>query len=256
MESICKTQYNFIKQLTKHNFDGIEIVQGVPKVVYICWFGHKKDFTPGFTVRRYKALLSLVESLKVPVIMLTWDNYKSFEVKSSPMHPGFEYLSGNHKSDYLRAYMLYHYGGGYHDIKYRELSWDKEWDKFVNPNVWIIGRRELKPDCIGFPPGEEWIQQEYKKLITMSWVISRPKTKYLDDLLNEINVRLDSNLDNLLTNPAFQSRQSEQTNMESQNYLYPFRWLELMGEIFHKLLLSYTDYIDYTLPDIIYKTYK
>ena len=31
----------------------------------------------------------------------------------------FDYLAANHKSDYLRAYMLYHYGGAYHDVKWR-----------------------------------------------------------------------------------------------------------------------------------------
>jgi hypothetical protein len=256
MNCISRTQFKYLKPYIKNNLNGIEIINGVPKVVYICWFGHTKGFTPEFTVRRFNAIVNLIESIKVPVILLTWDNYKSFDIPSYPMDPGFEYLSGNHKSDYLRAYMLYHYGGGYHDIKYRELSWENEWDKFLDPNIWMIGRRELKSDNIGFSNGDEWVQQEYRKLVTMGWVISRPKTEYIKVLLENITKKLKEKSDALQNNPAIQSRQVHQVCDDKDTYLYPFRYLELMGEMSHRLQLDYTNHINYTLPDILYKTYK
>ena len=256
MNSITKTQFNYLKPYIKNNLSGIEIINGVPKVVYICWFGHTKGFTPEFTVRRFNAIVSLIECIKVPVILLTWDNYKSFEIPSFPINCGFEYLSGNHKSDYLRAYMLYHYGGAYHDIKYRKLSWESEWDKFLDPNIWMIGRRELNQDCIGFSPGEEWVQKEYQKLITMGWVICRPKTEYIQILLQNITKKLEERGDLLKNNPAIHSRQVQQVYIDKDNYSYPFGYLELMGEMSHRLQLNYTNHINYTLPDILYKTYK
>lgn len=41
-----------------------------------------------------------------------------FSVPEEPIHKAFEFLSLIHKSDYLRCYLLYHYGGGYTDVKH------------------------------------------------------------------------------------------------------------------------------------------
>ena len=253
--SIKKTHLNYLKQFIKNNLDGIEIVNGVPKVVFIFWFSNT-DYTPEFTVRRFNALRSLVDNLKVPVIIITNDNLKCWEVPQYPIHEGFKYLSGNHKSDYLRAYILCHYGGGYHDIKWREKSWENEWDKFLNPNIWVIGRRELKEDYIAYNPekDEKWVQQEFNKLVTMGWVISKPYNEYIQTLINKINEKLDSKIEILKLKPAPKSRCGVGNGCEENEYT--LRWLELMGEIFHPLLLNYTSHIDFTLPDILYKIYK
>ena len=94
-----------------HDLEGITYEHGVPQVVFVCWFGRLNEF-PKMSKNRQKAWKSLVSELKVPVILLTPRNYKQFEVDSHPIHRSFKYLSANHKSDYLRAYMLHHLGGG------------------------------------------------------------------------------------------------------------------------------------------------
>lgn len=167
---IKKTHLAYLKQYMKNDLSGIEYVNGVPKVVFIVWFSHK-EYIPEFTARRFNALQSLINNLKVPVIIITHDNYKEWEIKEHPIHEGFKYLSGNHKSDYLRAYLLCHHGGGYHDIKWREKSWENEWDKFADNDIWLVGRRELKPECIAYNPEKDdkfIIQNQFNKLITMS----------------------------------------------------------------------------------------
>ena len=253
--SIKKAHLNYLKQYMKNDLEGIKIVNGVPKVVFIFWFSHL-DYTPEFTTRRFNALQSLINNLKVPVIIITNENYKCWEVLTHPIHKGFKYLSGVHKSDYLRTYMLCHYGGGYHDIKWREKSWENEWEKFLNPNIWLIGRRELKADYIGYDPekDEKYVQQEFNKLITMSWVIIRPHNEYIQTLMNKINKKLDDKIDALILKPAPNARCCIDNGCDKNEY--PLRWLELLGEISHPLLLNYTEYIDFTLPDILYKTYK
>jgi len=60
--------------------------------------------------------------IDVPVILITSKNFPSFIKQTHPIHKSFELLFGNHKSDYVRAYLLHHYAGGYHDIKHREES--------------------------------------------------------------------------------------------------------------------------------------
>jgi hypothetical protein len=253
--SIGKYHYRYIKQFMKNDLSNIKIINGVPKVVFIFWFSHK-DYIPNFTTRRFNSLKSLIENIKVPVIIITNENYKNWEIKENPIHEGFKYLSGNHKSDYLRAYLLCYYGGGYHDIKWREKSWENEWDKFIDPNVWLIGRRELNENCIGYNPenNEEYIQKEFNKLITMGWVISTPKNEYIQTLLNKINKKLDDKIEILKLKSAPNPRCGIGNGCDKNEY--PFRWLELMGEIFHPLLLNYIEHINYTLPDILYKTYK
>jgi mannosyltransferase OCH1-like enzyme len=126
--SIGKYHYRFIKQFMKKDLNNIKITNGVPQVVFIFWFSNS-DYIPCFSIRRFAALQSLISNIKVPIIIITQENINDWEVKNNTIHEGFKYLSGIHKSDYLRAYFLYHYGGGYHDIKYREKSWENEWEK-------------------------------------------------------------------------------------------------------------------------------
>ena len=256
MESISKSHYKFIKQYMKTSLNDIIYVNNIPKVVYIFWFSHT-DITPAFTIRRFNALNSLINGLKVPVIIITSENYKFFEKKEYPIHEGFNYLSGNHKSDYLRAYMLHHYGGGYHDIKFREKSWENEWEKLSDPNYWILGRQEFYEDAIGYPPNCEYLKKEYNKLVTMGWVICRPNNEYTKELLDTIHTTLDNCIEKLKECPATKPRFPEPIDIDINNKIkYPLRWLELMGEISHTLMLKYNSHILFGLPDILYKTYK
>ena len=261
--SIKKYHYNYLKQFMKNDLTNIEIINGVPKVVYIFWFSHLEHI-PEFTIRRFNALQSLINNIKIPVIIITQENYKFWILKEHPLVKSFKYLSGVHKSDYLRVYILYHYGGGYHDIKWREKSWENEWNKFENNNIWFIGRREFKKEQIGYNPflyektiQEQYlktIQEQYSKMITMSWIISKPYNNCMKIMLHEIETILNNKLTELELNPAPISRCGIGVGCNENEY--PLRWLEILGEIFHPLILNYTEHIDYTLPDILYKTYK
>lgn len=234
-------------QYMKNTLDGIQYINGVPKVVFIMWFG-QMDLEPEFTVQRYNALVSLITNIKVPVIFITNENYKSFEKPDFPYHQGFKYLSGNHKSDYLRAYLLHHYGGGYHDIKFRKQSWENEWEKFQDINIWMVGRKEMKPDVIGHSS----FKKHYSKLVTMGWIICRGTTPYTQELLDSINNILDHHLSVLQQYPALKPRYPEGDG----DIKYPLRWIEIMGEISHPLMFKYYIHITYDLPDILYKAYK
>lgn len=128
---------------------------------------------------RFVAYKSLVENIGVPVILITSKNFPSFIKQSHPIHKSFDLLSGVHKSDYMRVYLLHHYGGGYHDIKHREESWKDCWgDWLFDNNIWIYGRRENNRRAIGYPPNESHIRNKYNKLVTMGWVICKPNTEY------------------------------------------------------------------------------
>jgi hypothetical protein len=257
-QNICTDiiQENFREQFEKSNFDNIEFINGVPKVVFICWFGGYKVENHKMSKNRFIAFKSLVEKIDVPVILITSKNFPSFIKQSHPIHKSFDLLSGVHKSDYARVYLLHHYGGGYHDIKHREESWKDCWDEWLfDDNIWIFGRRENNRGAIGYPLNESHICNHYDKLVTMGWVICKPNTKYTETLLNKIENILDQKYLELVAHPGYNSAgyYHENSFQMAEENNYPLRWLEILGEIFHTLMFEITDHIKYGLPDAIKK---
>lgn len=257
-QNICSLiiQEKFFQQFEKKNFDNIEFINGVPKVVFICWFaGYQLNYEI-MSINRHKAFKSLVENIGVPVILITLKNYNYFIKKNHPIHHSFNLLSGVHKSDYMRAYLLNHYGGGYHDIKYRQESWKDCWgDWLFDDNIWIYGRRENNKRAIGYPPQSSHIREYYDKLVTMGWIICKPNTKYTNILLQKIEDILTKKHLELVLHPGFKSSGYYHENpfqMAEENN-YPLRWLEIMGEISHPLMLEFIYNIKYGLPDAIKK---
>lgn len=54
---------------------------------------------------------------KLKVIFIDLDSLDQLILKDFPIHPAFQYLSGIQKGDYLKAYFMNFYGGGYSDLK-------------------------------------------------------------------------------------------------------------------------------------------
>ena len=258
------TQNNeFIKQYIIFSFDelDIEYINGIPKVVYICWFGCEKNNLPTMSINRFNAFKSLVSHINIPIILLTYINYNYFVKAEYPLHDGFQYLSGVHKADYFRCYMLHHYGGGYHDIKQRDIGWENEWNTnnwTSNRNIWMYGRREKYSGAIGYPPGKKNIQKYFNDLVTMGWIICRPNTKYTLMLLAHIELVLDKHNDALKKFPAKipSGYYSDKPYALVPANAYPIRWLEILGEIYHPLMLTYKNHIKYGLSDARKGRYK
>ena len=257
-QNICSDiiQEKYIQQFEKKNFDDIEFINGVPKVVFVCWFGGYQVDNQKMSKYRFEAFKSLVENIGVPIILITSKNYLHFIKKNDQIHPSFNLLSGNHKSDYMRAYLLYNYGGGYHDIKHRKESWKDCWNDWLfDDNIWIFGRRENNRRAIGYPPNHNHIRNYFDKLVTMGWVICKPNTEYTKILLQKIEKVLDEKYSALVSYPGCNSGGYYHENpfqMAEENN-YPLRWLEVMGEISHPLMLEFLDHIKYGLPDAIKK---
>lgn len=242
-----------IEQLAKNNvdIDTVRKINGVPEVVFVCWFGTTISNV------RLRALNSLLTNLKVPYILITDEN---LELYAKNLHFTWDSLAVNHKSDYLRAYLMHNYGGGYHDVKFRHDDWIGQWSAFEDDNVWIKSRREKYPHWIGYDIDHsetKWIQQRFHELGTMGWCICRPKTDYTANLLAKIEHKLNLHSEKLKSHPA-----KNQTTYYSNNPFkkvtgnYPLRWLELMGEHFHLLMYKFRDHMVFGLPDAGLETYK
>ena len=133
----------------------------------------------------------------------------------------------------------------------------------------IIGQRTIifgcmvegrkKKTSIGYPPGMNYIVNEFNKLVTMGWIICKPNTLYLKDLVNQIEEKLDYHINNLIKYPAklpggyYSDKPFDLVPEKS----YPIRWLEILGELFHPLMLKYNEHIKFGLPDALKtKRYK
>ena len=252
-----ENQKQFLKEYEKKSLEGIKKINNIPKVVFVCWFSHKNE-VPQFSQARFSALKNLISNIKVPIIILTENNYKNFELENHKFNKSIEYLHGVHKSDYLRSYMLNFYGGGYHDIKYRNESWENCWeidDWTKNKDIWMFGRREKNENAIAYPPKFKHIQKLYNKMVTMGCIICRPNTKFTFELLSKQEEILDKYFELLQKFPGKKPGGcyfENPFNKVPENS-YPLRWCELLGEIYHPLMTIYSDKIKFGLPDMLKK---
>ncbi len=243
-----KFMYNSLESLNPN------YINGIPKVVFVCWFGGYGIELPEMSPNRFNCFKELVSAIQVPVLLITSKNYKNFVLPDYPLHKAFDYLSGVHKSDYFRCYLLHHYGGGYHDIKSRLISWEDQFEKddwLFDDNIWMYGRQEKNEGAIAYPPGMDHIKQEYNKLVTMGWIICKNKNLFTSQLIDKIHLSLDSHLENLIKFPGVKSGgyySDKPFDLVPENS-YPIRWLEILGEIYHPLMLTYTNFIKFGLPD-------
>jgi len=106
----------------------------VPRKVWVIWFG-KPMHGP-----RLGAFQALKRNVGVPVELVTEGNLRNFTVDWSPLHPAFEHLTAVHRSDYLWAYLGYHHGGGFHDVKAAFVSWAPYFDQLEEKkDKWLLG---------------------------------------------------------------------------------------------------------------------
>ena len=137
-----------------------------------------------------------IDNLPKNIVLITKDNLNDYILPNYPLHPVYEYLSTIHKSDYLRCYLMYHYGGGYSDVKFTNIDWEKAFDKMdQNENIWIMGVKTTYGHT--YAGIEEWdentknnILSNIDRLFCMSYFICRPKSPIVSVWYNELNFRL------------------------------------------------------------------
>merc|ERR1719454_54649 len=90
--------------------------------------------------------LETFESLKIvlgtDVQLVTPDIIEQYNDTDAPFHKALNYLSPNHKADYLHAYFMHHYGGGYMELreKMNNKTWEDAFDYVgENESHWFLG---------------------------------------------------------------------------------------------------------------------
>lgn len=204
-----------------------------PARVFACWTGPNP-----MSAQRSRALEALREGAGVPVLLITPDNVGDYIVQDHPLHPAYRHLSYVHRSDYLRAYLMHHHGGGYCDIKRPLSSWVDVFDR-VNREaaIWVAGYQERGVKHAAWIPGRfGWhLRHSFPHLVGNAAFICRPRSPLTRAWLSEVERRLDTLADALSVGP-------EATPMGDQEG-YPVGWTYLMAQVFQPLVLEYNDHV-------------
>lgn len=222
-----KIKESFLGNSVQKNY-GLE---PVPKRIYIIWAGDNE-----LSDSRMKSIDAIREKLSgFELIIVTPKNLSDFVISQRPLHPLYEKLSYVHRSDYLRAYLLWAHGGGYTDIKKPKNNWESVYSDFINSDLWIAGYPEIVFKMIteADPFGKD-LKKMSSKMIGQGAFLSRPGNPFVEEWLDEMDRRLDQHAEALRENPG---------NAYGTNPRYPLRWTELLAEIIHPLCIKYPEKI-------------
>ena len=203
----------------------------VDKVIYVFWTG-KNEITPN----RLKGIESLKKNSGVRVLLITPNNLNDYIVKDDPLPEAYNYLSLNHKSDYLRAYFMHHHGGGYADIKLYKHSWTEAFDQLEKSDAYAIGYKEVgwwgaANQTVKEEPLKSDLAIYWRYLIGNGAFIFRKKTSFTEEWYGESKRRLLAASKALKEHPA--------RDFFGSNSDYPLQWGEMQGSIFHSLCLKF-----------------
>jgi hypothetical protein len=211
------------------------------RVVFCLWTGANPMST-----NRIQALFSIFNNLSCPIAYLTQSTIPNWEVPGHPFHPSFAYLSETHKSDYLRVYLMHHYGGGYTDIKHTTQAWPRHFDSLVQSDMLCAGYTELSPRAVAKVGGalEQALMDNYQSLIGLCAFIFKPHTPLTREWLKRTHDLLDRKMTDLVKHPArFPQDQYGVLMPDGQVSQYPLQWTEMLGNIFHPLILEYKQFV-------------
>lgn len=105
------------------------------KTLWVYWAGQS------MSQARAKAYDFLVKKNSTcEVKLVSEDNFKEYEVEHSLIPEEFFLLSSTHQSDYVRSYLMHHYGGIYSDIKPYDFNFASVLSQlYQDSNCWGIG---------------------------------------------------------------------------------------------------------------------
>ncbi len=200
-----------------------------PEVVYCFWTGDNP-----MSENRHKAFESMRVAIGTGLKLITPGNLSEYIVPGHPLHPGYEYLSFVHRSDYLRTYFMHHHGGGYADIKRYSHSWDGVFEQLNDSDGWALGYREIGARGVVRLPGRTGrdIKRNWWLFIGLGAFVFRPGTPLTAEWYDELDRRMDGYFEALKRTPG---------NVMGDNKGYPIRWSGILGDIYFPTAFRYHD---------------
>ena len=232
--------------------------EGVPahiknKTMFVIWSGVNE-----MSATRKKCLDSIIRLSRCNVCLITPKNLNRYILEEYPFHEAYEYLSETHRADYVRTYLMHHYGGGYMDIKSIDTSYGEYFDELLeNDKIWAVGYTEIGPEAVAVLPGEFGIElsNNWDKLIGNCAYIFRPNTPLTREWYERLHNVLDQKLPELKKYPAKFPQDAYGAYFDEAVSQYPVRWTEILGDVFHPLCYKYSENISHRLPPLIFHSY-
>ncbi len=221
--------------MPSHNFlSGFDAVRS--RTLFCLWTGDEI-----MSENRLRAIWTIFSNTGCAVAYINGSTVSEWVKPESPLHPAFPYLSSTHKSDYLRCYLMHHYGGGYTDIKPTTRKWGAFFDQLENTDQLALGYTELAhgiPHIEGEPG--DLLRRSHAELIGLCAFIFKKGTPLTERWLEQTERLLDAKLPMLKQHPARHPQdQAGVVLPNGETSSYPLRWAELLGEIFHPLIFEF-----------------
>ena len=218
--------------------------------IYCFWTGDNE-----MSENRQKALQSIIDTSDSNVILVTPKNLHKYIIE--PLHPGYQYLSQVHKSDYLRAYFMHYHGGGYSDIKHNNFSWIPYFEKlYNNPDKWAMGYKEI-PGGVPVDCSNKETIKNYDKIFGNGMYIFKKNTPITTERMNKLHNILDKKLELLKENPSSFPRDKTSVKIPDTDKIskYPIVWAEIGGCILADILYKYREHLLLDMPTINMSNY-
>lgn len=204
----------------------------MPRRVFVLWTGSNE-----LTSNRRRNFEQLRGRIGVPVELVSAETMDSWLVPGHPLHPAYKDLSLVHRSDYLRAYLMHHHGGGYIDLKAPVTSWRAAFDRAeADPSAWVTAYPESSATAAARFPGPMGrdIAVHWTRLVGTGAMIVRSHTPFTGEWLREVEHRLDRLRPELAAHPG---------GVRNEAPGYPVSWTDLLGKVYQPLQLKYLDHI-------------
>lgn len=203
-----------------------------PRQVFVVWTGDNP-----LTANRARNLEILRARIGLSVIWVTEETMSDWIVPGHPLHPAYRHLSLVHRSDYLRAYLMHHHGGGYMDIKEPVSSWAISYERMrEDRDAWLSSYAELRADSPARLPGNlgHDIAANFFRLVGCGAMLVRSHTPFTAEWLREVERRLDYFAPQAARFPG---------GNRGDVVGYPVSWTDLLGKIYHPLQLKYLEHV-------------
>lgn len=200
----------------------------VPRRILTLWTGDAP-----LTPQRRRCLEDLRRIQRdLEVVLIRPEDVERWVVPGHPLHPAYADLSLVHRSDYLRAYLLHHHGGGYSDLKSPTAPWAPQLERFADPDLHLLGYPEVSTGWVAQLPGPigRDLRRYYRCVPGGGAFAARAGSPLTAEWLAEVERRLDYYAPLLRRHPG---------GVRNEVPAYPIGWNRLLAQVLHPLALKH-----------------
>ena len=203
----------------------------INRKIHLVWFGKLNN-------QRAQALESYKNIANVETCVISNNNLNDINVKDYPIHKNFDNLTDVFKSAYLRAYVAYHHGGGYSDVKMCQFNWNTYFDLLEKSNADFLACPLINehgtpwhlteiPNITTETQSEIYGRKNFSKYPSIAQFIFKPKTHIAKLWLKSIHQILDKKSSVL---DKFKDVNSYRIPND-----YPIKWMELTTKLYNMI---------------------